>query len=134
MSTILLVDDDPFQAYAHKVALERESYNIERAADASEAFIRLDEPGFSQSLVLIVAGLRLPGMAGPAFVSELTARIPGVPVLVIGRSGETASEYKGGNLRFLPSDTSADELLEGVKSFISQPRPADGLKLVPSKA
>jgi len=134
MSTILLVDDDPFQAYAHKVALERESFNIERAADASEAFIRLDERGFSQSLVLIVVGLRLPGLAGPAFVTELGARMPHVPILVIGRGGETASEYTGGNSRFLPSNTSADELLDGVKSFLSKARRADGLKLVPSKS
>jgi DNA-binding NtrC family response regulator len=133
MATILLVDDDPFQAYAHKVALNHEPFNIERASDASEAFIRLDEPGFSRSLVLIVVGLRLPGLAGPAFVGELTARVPGVPILVIGRGGETASEYKGGNLRFLPSNTSADELLEGVKSFLSGARSGDGIKLVPSK-
>ena len=133
MATILLVDDDPFQAYAHRVVLERESFNIERAADVSEAFIRLDEPGFTQSLVLIVVGLRLPGLGGPAFVAELTARVPGIPILVVGRNDETASQYVAGNMRFLPSNTSADELLEGVKSFIAKPR-FIGPQLVPSKA
>lgn len=128
-TTILLVDDDSIHAYAHRAALERDFANLVRAANASEAFIRLDEPGFSEKLALIVVGLRLPGLAGPAFVNELTARAPSVPVLVIGRPGETAAEYSGGIL-FLSDDASAEGLLEGVKSFFSKARRFDGLRFI----
>lgn len=123
--TILLVDDDPFQAFAHRAALEHDYASIERVADASAAFIRVQEPVFAESLALIVAGLRLPGLAGPAFVNELKARVPQVPVLVIGRSGETAAEYSGENVGFVARNASAEELLAGVRALLS-----NGLKLV----
>lgn len=119
-ATILLVDDDPFQAYGHRSALERHYASIERALDASEALIRVEEPGVAETLALIVVGLRLPGMAGPAFVSELTARAPRVPVLVIGRVGETAADYGEANVRFLPRDPTAAELLAAVKAALSK--------------
>lgn len=118
-ATILLVDDDPFQAYAHRSALEHHYARIERTVDASETLIRVEEPGVAETLALIVVGLRLPGMAGPGFVSELTARAPGVPVLVIGRIGETAADY-GGNVRFVARDASASQLLAAVKAALSK--------------
>jgi DNA-binding response OmpR family regulator len=124
-ATILLVDDDPFQAFAHRAALERDYASIERVADASSAFIRVQEPEFGQTLALVVAGLRLPGLAGPAFVNELKVRVPTVPVLVIGRLGETAAEYSGENIGFVPRNASAEELLAGVRALLSK-----GLKLV----
>ncbi len=103
-ATILLVDDDPFQAFAHRFALQRDFSSIERVVDASAAFIRVQEPEFAKTLALIIVGLRLPGMAGPAFVSELTTRAPHVPVLVIGREGETAAEYSGMKVGFCGSE------------------------------
>ena len=118
-ATILLVDDDPFQAYAHRSALEPHFAHIERAADANEAFIRVVDPGFEETLALIVVALRLPGMAGPAFVSELRSRLPKVPVLVIGRVGETASDYCGDNVSFVPRNTSGKELVRAVKRMLS---------------
>lgn len=119
-ATILLVDDDPFQAFGHRSALERHYASIERAVDASEALIRVEEPGVAETLALIVVGLRLPGMAGPAFVSELAARVPRVPILVIGRAGETSTDYGGAKVQFLPRDPSAEQLLAAVKALLSK--------------
>jgi CheY-like chemotaxis protein len=116
--TILLVDDDPFQAHAHRSALERHYPSIERAVDASEAFIRVAEPGFQETLGLVVVGLWLPGVAGPAFVSELRARLPLVPILVIGRPGETPTSYNVKNVQFLPRASSATELLAAVRKIL----------------
>jgi len=119
-TTILLVEDDPFQAFAHRAVLERSFASIERAGDASEALIRVVEPGFVDTLALIVVGLRLPGLAGPAFVAELTARLPRMPVLVVGRGSETASNYSGENVKFLPGDASAEDLLAAVKGQLAE--------------
>ncbi len=119
-ATILLVDDDPFQAYAHRSALECHYANIERVVDASGAFIRVEDPGFEETLALIVVSLRLPGLAGPAFVSELTARVPRVPVLVIGRAGESAADYCCDNVRFLPRASSGKDLVGAVKGILSK--------------
>jgi CheY-like chemotaxis protein len=119
-ATILLVDDDPFQAFGHRSALDGHYASIERAVDASEALIRVEEPGVAETLALIVVGLRLPGMAGPAFVSELSARAPRVPILVIGRIGETPADYGEANVQFLPSDPTAEQLLAAVKAALSK--------------
>jgi DNA-binding NtrC family response regulator len=130
LATILLVDDDPFQAYAHRMALEREFASIERASSASEAFVRVEQRDFAENLALIVVGLRLPGLAGPAFVTELVARVPGVPLLVIGRDGETAAEYSDQSLRFLPRDASSDDLLAEVRSMFPTNERRGSLRLV----
>lgn len=129
-ATILLVDDDPFQAFAHRAALERQFANIDRASDASSAFIRVQVPGYTESLALIVVGLRLPGLAGPAVVSELQARAPRVPILVIGRLGETAADYQGLNIGFLPRSASAEELLAGASALLSSALLSSGLRQV----
>lgn len=42
MATILLVDDDPLQAYVRRSILERRSMDVERAADAVAAFILVE--------------------------------------------------------------------------------------------
>lgn len=97
--------------------------SIERVADASAALIRVEEPGFIETLALIVVGLRLPGMAGPAFVAELMARASDVPLLVILRAGETALEYPGQRVEFLHRSASAHELLSAAKGILTRSLP-----------
>jgi CheY-like chemotaxis protein len=117
-ATILLVEDDPFQAFVHRSALGRHYDSIERVLDASEALIRVEEPGFEETLALIVVGLRLPGWAGPAFVNELRSRAPNVPVLAIGRLGETAADYADNLVRFLPGAPPERVLLAAVREML----------------
>lgn len=104
-----------------KSALERHFAGIERASDAVQAFIKIENPKILSSLALIVVGPHLPGLAGPPFVEELTARIPNVPVLVIGRPGESAPNYRSKNVRFLPSDASSQDVLDGTRAMLSGP-------------
>jgi CheY-like chemotaxis protein len=120
-STILLVEDDPFQALATENALERHFAGIEKARDAAQAFIQIECPKILSTLALIVVGLHLPGLAGPQFVSELTARVPHIPVLVIGRPGESAPDYPGKNVRFLPHNASSQDVLAGTRAMLSGP-------------
>jgi DNA-binding NtrC family response regulator len=120
-STILLVEDDPFQALATESALERHFAGIERARDAAQAFIKIENPKFLVTLALVVVGLHLPGLAGPQFVNELTSRVPHVPVLVIGRPGESAQDYPGKSVRFLPHGASSQDVLAGTRAMLSGP-------------
>jgi CheY-like chemotaxis protein len=119
-ATILLVEDDPFQAFVHRSALGRYYDSIKRVLDASEALIRVEEPGFEETLALIVVGLRLPGWAGPAFVTELRSRVPNVPVLAIGRARETAADYADSLVRFLPGAPPESVLIAAVKEMLSK--------------
>ncbi len=117
-STILLVDDDPFLAYVRKSTLERRFRAVERVADAAQAFILLEDRAFTDRLALVVVALGQPGFTGPPFVRELTDRLPGKPVLVLGAPGEIAPDYCGEHVRFLPRQASCDDLLEGVWQMI----------------
>jgi CheY-like chemotaxis protein len=120
MTTILLVDDDPLQAYVRRSLLERRFAQVERATDAAEAFILVEDPFFRENLGLIIVGLHLPGMAGPAFVAELIARLPFVPVLVLGRSGEKASDFPGENVLFLARPITAESMLSATRRLLDE--------------
>lgn len=118
---VFLVDDDPFLAHSRKFVLERQFRDVERAGDAAQALIRLDEPGFVDGLLLVVVALSQPGIAGPAFVSELSSRVPKVPVLVLGRTGEVAHDYRGEQVHFLPRHAAPEDILAGALDILSHP-------------
>ena len=111
MTTVLLVDDDPLQAHVRKSMLGRHFPAIERAADAAEAFILVEDARFAEKLGLVVVGLNRPGLGSPAFVAELTSRLPRVPVLVLGRGWEEAAFYEGSNVRYLPRTASTEQIV-----------------------
>jgi hypothetical protein len=62
----------------------------------------------------------MPGIGGPAFVAELHARLPKVPVLVLGAASEDADEYAGGWVRFLPRPSTGQEMLAAAGELLAQ--------------
>jgi DNA-binding NarL/FixJ family response regulator len=122
---ILLVDDDPFQAYARTAALESVYQRVERVAGAAEAFILVDQPAFARDLALVVVALHMPGLSGPAFVAELASRAPRVPVLVLCRDGECSdqfvSQYASANAYLLSASSSMKEMLRAADE-VMQPK------------
>jgi CheY-like chemotaxis protein len=123
MTMVLLVDDDPLQAHVRRSVLQRHFRTVERATDAAEAFIMVEDPDFAEKLGLVVVGLNRPGLGSPAFVAELTARLPGVPVLVLGGNREDAALYPGENVRFLPRTGSTDQMLAVSRQMMDQYTP-----------
>jgi len=123
MTTVLLVDDDPLQAQVRKSILKRHFNDVERAADVAEAFILVEEPRFVDRLGLVVVGLNRPGLGSPAFVAELTSRLPSVPVLVLGRNREEAALYAGENVRFLPGSVPSEQMLAVSRQMMEHAAP-----------
>jgi CheY-like chemotaxis protein len=111
MRTILLVDDEPLQALVRKSILEKRFASVRRVADAAEALCLIEQRIFSENLGLVISGHHAPGIGGPAFVAELHARLPEVPVLVLGDQAESASDYKDPGVRFLPRRAGNQELV-----------------------
>jgi DNA-binding NtrC family response regulator len=120
MSTILLVDNDPLQALQRMSILQRRFYDVQRAGDAAEALCLVEQPQFAGNLGLVISGLDMPGIGGPAFVAELRARLPRVPVLVLGIASEDAGDYQGGSVRFLPRPFAMDEMLKIAGILLAQ--------------
>ena len=117
---ILLVDDDPLQAFVRKSLLERRFPDVQRVAGAAEALCLVEQPLFAGSLGLIVSGHHSAGIGGPAFVAELHTRIPLLPVLVLGDSSENRTDYSGENVGFLPRPILAKEMLALASRLMAQ--------------
>lgn len=111
MTTILLVDDDPLQAYLMLSLLGRRFGNVHRATDAAEALCLIEQPGFADKLGLVITGHHTPGFGGPAFVAELHSRMPQLPVLVLGSTGAAPADYNEQHVVFLPKPFVAEKML-----------------------
>jgi CheY-like chemotaxis protein len=119
--TILLVDDDPFHSQVRTAALQSAYPCVVRAAGAAEAFILADAPEFARDMALVIVGLNMPGLSGPAFVAELANRIADVPILVLCRQGECGHDYLEENVHLLPAVSPMNEMLYTVRGILAAP-------------
>jgi CheY-like chemotaxis protein len=120
MATILLVDNDPLQAYLCKSVLEGHFPDVQRVAYAAEALCLVEQPQFAANLGLVISGHHTPGLDGPAFAAELHTRMPWVPVLVLGDAGEAAEAYAWSGACFRTRPVSSKELLELTGQMLVQ--------------
>jgi DNA-binding NtrC family response regulator len=120
MAIILLVDDDPLQAFVRKSILDRKFPDVRRVGGAAEALCLVEQLQFAQRVGLVVSGHSIKGIGGPAFVAELHTRLPQVPVLVLGDPSETHSEYPGEHVRFLSRPINADEMVNVAGEMLAQ--------------
>ncbi|MGA2849107.1 MAG: response regulator [Terracidiphilus sp.] len=119
MPTILLVDNDPLQAFLRMSLLERRFQDVQRVGDAAEALCLVEQPFFARNLGLVISGLQMPGIGGPEFVAELHARLPQVPILVLGSTSEAAADYASGWVHFLARPFAIDEMLNLAGQLLS---------------
>ncbi|MGA3132767.1 MAG: response regulator [Terracidiphilus sp.] len=124
MTTIFLVDDDPLQASLMVSLLGRRFGEVCRASDAGEALCLIEESGFAETLGLVICGHHTLGIGGPAFVAELHTRMPDLPVLVLGTTGESAAHYSAGNVAYLAKPYKADKILTLTGQMLTDHKPA----------
>ena len=111
MKTILLVNDDPLQASQMMSFLGRQFGDVLRVAGGAEALCLIEQPEFARKLALVISAHHAPGIGGPAFVTELHARIPNVPVLVLGAASEVPADYGNEHVVFLPRPVMGEQML-----------------------
>jgi CheY-like chemotaxis protein len=120
MAIILLVDNDPLQAIQRKSLLERRFDDVQRVRDAAEALCLVEQPQFVENLGLVVCGLDMRGIGGPAFVAELQTRLPRLPVLVLGSATESAGDYAGEHVRYLPRPIANETILSAANQLLAE--------------
>ncbi|MGB6975000.1 MAG: hypothetical protein WBD67_09995 [Terracidiphilus sp.] len=120
MTKILLVDNDPLQASVRKSILEERFQDVLRVADPAEAFCMLEQPQFAGHLGLVIAGPHMSGMTAPAFIAELHARLPQVPVLILGGDTDSPSPAASQSVRFLPRPFASEEMLALASQLMAQ--------------
>jgi DNA-binding NtrC family response regulator len=74
---------------------------------------------FASSLGLVISGSHLAGISGPEFVAELRARMPYLPVMVLGSGKDTPADYLSDHVRFLPVPVESDEMLRQASQMLA---------------
>ena len=120
MSTILLVDDDPLQAYLMMSLLGRRFSEVRRVNDAAEALCLVEQHDFAANLGLVISGHHSLGFGGPAFVAELRSRMPAVPVLVLGATDESPTLYADSHVVFLPRHLVVEQMVAISSQLLGQ--------------
>lgn len=118
MKNILLVEEDPLQAMRWMSLLEKQFHRVRRVADPVEALCLIEQPAFSDDLGLVITAHHLPGLSGPAFVAELHARKPALPILVLGATPEPECEYAHAGVRFFSKPIAEEELFAAISQLL----------------
>lgn len=120
MAKILLVDNDPLQASVRKSILEKSFQDVQRVADPAEAFCMLEQPTFAGQLGLVIAGPHMPGMTALTFIAELHARLPQIPILVLGGNTDSPSPDSAESVRFLPRPFASEQMVAMASQLLAQ--------------
>jgi DNA-binding NtrC family response regulator len=111
---VLILDDEPIVWKRLKPALEKVGYEVEAFTQSSNAMRRVQEKEFD----IVVTDLKMEGIDGMAFMTEVKRRSPRTEVIVITgfATMETAKEsFQKGVFDFLAKPFKRGELLEIVK-------------------
>ncbi len=82
--TILVVDDEQDILELLDSLLRRKGYRVLTANNGNEALELLER----ESVDLLLADLKMPGLNGFRLVSELQRRLPGLPIVVMSGYGQ----------------------------------------------
>ena len=111
---VLILDDEPIVWKRLKPALEKAGYEVEAFTQSSNAMRRVQEKEFD----IVVTDLKMEGIDGMAFLSEVKSRSPRTEVIVITgfATMDTAKEsFQKGVFDFVAKPFKRGELLEIVK-------------------
>lgn len=81
VSTILLVDDDPGVRFALTEVLRDRGHDVICASSGAQALTSLD------GVDVVVTDFSMPGMDGLELVSQIAARAPSLPVILLTAHG-----------------------------------------------
>ncbi len=122
-TTVLILDDEPIVCKRLKPALEKAGYEVESFTRSREAMHRLTERQFD----VAITDLKMDGLDGMAFLTEVKKRYPETEVIVITgfATMETAKEsYQKGVFDFVAKPFKLGEILEVVKKAEAKRRSA----------
>ena len=125
---LLVVDDDPALSRTLRRALTVEGYDVECAADGSEALQRLAAAHFD-AVVLDVAMPRLDGLAVCRHMRERRDRTPVLMLTARDAIGDRVSGLDAGADDYLVKPFALAELNARVRALLRRAAPEDGDRL-----
>lgn len=122
---LLIVEDEPGDAYLMKVALQKSGYAVDlhEAGDGGEA-LRFLLPEGGQSAVtlrpdLILLDLKMPGQSGLEFLETLKrdAHLRAIPVVIVTTStldADVLAAYRCGAAGYVPKPADINEFIAAI--------------------
>ncbi len=102
-TTILILDDEPIVGKRLKPSLEKKGYEVETFTSSAEALKRVKERPFH----IVITDLKMEGIDGMQFLSEVKERYPKTEVIVI--------------TGFATMATAKESFNKGVFDFLAKP-------------
>ncbi|KAA1258346.1 Chemotaxis protein CheY [Rubripirellula obstinata] len=97
---LLIVDDSPTQLSHMKIILQQDGFQVETASNGEEAMAAVE----SDSPILVVTDLQMPGMSGLELVEVMRGNFPSIPVVLTTSDGS--------------EEVAADALRRGAASYV----------------
>ncbi|MBS2011548.1 MAG: sigma-54-dependent Fis family transcriptional regulator [Deltaproteobacteria bacterium] len=116
VDSVLVVDDDLAIGTVLVALLEQRGYGALHVATAEEAVRVLDTRPFD----IVLSDIRMPGMDGMALLDHVTARFPGLPVVLLTAHGSVT--------------LAVDAMKRGAADFVQKPFERDEIAFVVEKA
>jgi CheY-like chemotaxis protein len=111
---VLLIDDNAVQAATRQTILKRAGYYVIAALNPRRALEQIQNNEFPAVIGLVITDHMMPEMTGSAFVKQLRATHPMLPVMVISGLEEAEEEYEGMDVLFRLKPVLPDTLLASV--------------------
>lgn len=115
-TSILILDDEPIVSKRLKPSLEKKGYEVETFTSSGAALLRVYERQFN----IVVTDLKMEGVDGMQFLTEVKAKYPETEVIVI--------------TGFATMETAKESFNKGVFDFLAKPFKLGEIAEVISKA
>lgn len=115
-TSILILDDEPIVSKRLKPSLEKKGYEVEAFTDSTEALKRTRARDFD----IVITDLKMEGLDGMGFLSEVKDRSPETEVIVI--------------TGFATINTAKESFQKGVFDFLAKPFKIGEITAVIAKA
>ena len=118
---VWIIDDDRSIRWVFEKALEREGIAHKTFGAAQDALDRL----LDESPQVVVSDIRMPGVSGLEFMSQLKARLPATPIIIMTAYSDLESAvaaFQGGAFEYLPKPFDVDHAVELVRRALDESR------------
>ena len=118
MPSILVVDDELSMREFLKILLEKESYKVTTASDASSAIDLIKNENFD----LVLSDIRMPGIGGLSLLEKIKAENNSIPVIMITAfaSPENAVvAMRSGAFDYITKPFKVDEIIKIIKTALA---------------
>jgi len=123
MKPIWIVDDDQSIRFVLEKALMREELPTRSFTHPSEVLQALDGVTPEESPQVLVSDIRMPGGSGLDLLSQVKARMPGLPVIIMTAYSDldsAVSAFQGGAFEYLPKPFDLPKAIELIRRALEE--------------